>query len=74
MAAVRLNIDTNGKITGMQLETEQPKGMEFGAQLMTDLKDGPIFVPGYRNGKPVACSFTFPMIYRGTGGGSQWKL
>lgn len=73
MAAVRLNIDVTGKITGMKLEQEEPKGMDFGGQLMMDLKDA-IFLPGYRNGQPVACSFTLPFVYRGIGGSSQWKL
>jgi hypothetical protein len=73
MAAVRLNIDATGKITGMKLEQEEPKGMDFGGQLMMNVKDA-IFLPGYRNGQPVACSFTLPFIYRGIRGGSQWKL
>lgn len=73
VATVRMSIDETGNITGMKLEYESPKGKDFGGQLMMDLRKDAKFLPGYRNGKPVACSFTFPMIYRGVTGSSQWK-
>jgi hypothetical protein len=69
---IRMNIDATGKITGMNLEYESPKGMDFGGQTMMDLKDA-TFMPGYRNGKPVSCSFSLPFHFRGGWSGSQWN-
>lgn len=69
---VRMNIDATGKITGMNLEYESPKGMDFGGQVMMGLKDA-TFTPGYRNGKPVSCSFSLPLHFRGTGAGTRWN-
>ena len=74
IATVRMSVDETGNVTGMKLEYESPKGKDFGGQLMMDLRKDAKFLPGYRNGKPVACSFTFPMIYKGITGSSQWKL
>ena len=69
--AVRLDIGVDGKVNGQQLVYESPKGMDFGGQVMMDVKEA-TFLPGYRSGKPVSSSFTMPWIYRGVGN-NQWK-
>jgi hypothetical protein len=69
---IRMNIDVNGKIAGMKLEHESRKGLDFGGQAMMDLKDA-TFLPGYRNGKPVSCSFSMPIHFKGTQPGAQWN-
>jgi TonB family protein len=72
MVGVRMDIDINGKITGMKLEYESRKGMDFGGQAMMNLKDA-TFLPGFRNGKPVSCSFSMPVHFKGAVFGSQWS-
>lgn len=69
--AVRLDIGLDGKVNGQKLLYEAPKGMDFGGQVMMDIKEA-TFLPGYRNGKPVSCSFTLSVIYRGVGN-NQWQ-
>jgi hypothetical protein len=69
--AIRMNIDANGKILGTKLLYEHPQGMDFGAQAMMEVRDA-TFLPGYRNGKPVSCSFTLPILFRGMGP-AKWK-
>ena len=69
--AVRMDIDATGRITGKKLLHESPAGRGFGAQVMSQIGDA-TFLPAYRNGKPVSCSFTMPMIFKGVGG-RQWK-
>ena len=55
---LRHSVDANGKTTNVQVISEHPPGYEFGSYTskVVPLLD---FLPGYRNGKPVACSYTF---------------
>ena len=62
MANLRLKISAEGKVENAMTEYEYPPKMNFGAQAV-----GPIFIPGFRNGKPVACQVTWTMIYSGVG-------
>ncbi len=54
---LRHSVDANGKTTDVQVISEHPTGYEFGAHTtkLVPLLD---FMPGYRNGKPTASSYT----------------
>jgi hypothetical protein len=54
---LRHSVDVNGKTTDVQVISENPPGYGFGDYLKKAL---PLvdFLPGYRNGKPAATSYT----------------
>lgn len=54
---LRHSVDVNGKTTDVQVISEHPPGYGFGDYLKKAL---PLvnFLPGYRNGKPAATSYT----------------
>ena len=54
---LRHTVDANGKTTDVKVISEQPPGYEFGAYTtkLVPLLD---FMPGYRNGKATASSYT----------------
>jgi hypothetical protein len=56
--AARMDIDASGKVTRCNKIYEYPPGLDHGAKMTMQIR-GATFLPGYRNGKPVACSFTF---------------
>lgn len=66
VAAVRLDVDAMGQVQGAKVVYEHPAGMGFGAQAAGGVRKVP-FIPGFRNGKPVACQFTWTMVFPGPG-------
>jgi len=54
---MRHSVDADGKTTAMTVLSEHPPGYEFGTYV-TQITPFLDFLPGYRNGKPVACSYT----------------
>lgn len=64
LAALELAVDTTGRVTGVKVSYEHPPGRNFGAAAATWVRDA-LFIPAFRDGKPVACSFTWTMIYGG---------
>ena len=66
VAAVELQVDAEGDVQSSRVVYEYPQGKGFGAYAA-----GPIlkakFIPGFRNGKPVACRFTWNLIFPGVG-------
>ena len=54
---LRHSVDANGKTTNVQVLSERPPGYQFGEYLtkVVPLHD---FLPGYRNGRPTATSYT----------------
>ncbi|MFL6588842.1 MAG: hypothetical protein ACJ8M4_01580 [Chthoniobacterales bacterium] len=65
VAAVTLDVDAFGKPHNPVLAYEYPAGKGFGAEAIDGLSKA-VFIPGFRNGKPVSCRFTFPVIFSGT--------
>jgi TonB family protein len=57
MIKLRHSVDADGKTTDVQVISEQPPGHKFGeiAAKMVRLLD---FLPGYRNGRPIATTYT----------------
>jgi hypothetical protein len=70
VATLKLDISATGKVEAARVVYEYPMGMNFGAQAVGPVRDA-LFIPGFRNGKPVACRFDWTLIY--TGPGRQMK-
>ncbi|MEP6913876.1 MAG: hypothetical protein ABI923_14030 [bacterium] len=66
VASLKLNVDATGQVQAASVIYEHPVGMNFGAQAVGPVRDA-LFIPAFRNGKPVACQFTWSVIYAGTG-------
>ncbi len=64
LAVLRINVDADGNVQGTKVLHEHPTGQGFGDRVATDVRDAR-FVPGFRHGKPVACQFTWTMIFSG---------
>jgi hypothetical protein len=64
IAVLQMDVDADGHVQGTKVMHEHPAGQGFGARVATDIRDAR-FVPGFRNGKPVACRFTWTMIFTG---------
>ena len=66
VAAVELQVNGEGDVQGSRVVYENPPNKGFGAYVA-----GPIlkakFIPGFRNGKPVPCKFTWNLIFPGAG-------
>ena len=70
VASLKLNVTASGSVTGAQVVYEFPPGKGFGAYAAGPVQKA-TFIPGFRNGKPVACEFTWNLIF--TGPGRQMK-
>lgn len=69
-AAVTLEVDATGKILSAKVAYEHPPNLGFGAAVAGPIRDA-LFIPGFRNGKPVSCRFTWTLLF--FGGGLQMK-
>jgi TonB family protein len=58
-----LKIDINGNLQDAQVVSEQPPLVGFGNAALADFR-GAKFIPAFRDGKPVACQITLPVIYK----------
>jgi hypothetical protein len=65
-ASVRLSVNADGEVQSSAVAFEDPKGMGFGVQTAGPIRDA-LFIPGFRNGKRVACSFTWTCMFRRPG-------
>lgn len=70
VATLKLDISATGKVEAASVVYEYPPGMNFGPQAVGPIRDA-LFIPGFRNGKPVASRFNWTLIY--TGPGRQMK-
>ncbi|MDQ6764677.1 MAG: hypothetical protein M3Z22_01035 [Verrucomicrobiota bacterium] len=66
VASVQLDVDANGLVQAAKVVYEHPPGMGFGPQTVGPIRDA-LFIPGFRAGKPVACRFTWSLIFSGPG-------
>jgi hypothetical protein len=67
--AFNINVDAAGKLKSSKLVFETPPGKGFGTAVMSGINDA-TFLPGYLHGKPVACSATLQIVFRGGGRGT----
>jgi len=54
-AILSVSVDAAGKPTDVKIVSENPAGFNFGAAAARVTRESK-FVPGFRNGKPVACT------------------
>src|SRR4051812_12897662 len=66
IVSLKLSVDVTGHVNSSSVVYENPPGQGFGAQAVGPIRDA-IFIPGFRNGKPVPCQFTWTMIFFGVG-------
>jgi TonB family protein len=60
---VALKIDMDGNLQDAQIVSEEPPLLGFGNAALSDFR-GAKFIPAFRDGKPVACNVTLPVIYK----------
>ena len=63
--AIQLTIDAEGKVQGTKLEYEYPPNLGFGRE--TNAIRDAWFIPGFREGKPGPCRFTWVLHFEGPG-------
>jgi hypothetical protein len=66
LASLKLSVNELGEVQAASVTYEHPPGMGFGTQAVGPIRDA-AFIPGFRNGKPVACQFNWTIIFTGTG-------
>ncbi len=66
VALLRLSVSGEGLVTAAKVKYEHPAGLHFGAAAIDPIYDAR-FLPGYRQGKPCACSFDLPIVFSGPG-------
>jgi hypothetical protein len=62
IADIQVRVDDKGNLEWMSVVGEHPPLIGFGAQGLVDL-DGAKFIPGFVEGKPIACEVTLPLYY-----------
>jgi TonB family protein len=63
-AILSITVDADGKMRDRRLVREEPAGLNIGAAAMKAYATAK-FIPGFRNGKPVACTFEEDWAVRG---------
>ena len=62
VALINAEVDMKGQVTGAKVAFEHPEGMGFGEEGLRFIRKSE-FIPGFRNGKLVACRFDFPVFW-----------
>ena len=57
-ATLAISVDVSGKVTNMRVAAEDPPNYNFGRAALTEYAAAR-YIPGFRNGQPVACSFDY---------------
>ena len=60
---LELNIDAKGNLRDLQVLSEEPPLLGFGAAAVFDF-NGAKFIPAFRNGQPVECDVKIPVFYK----------
>lgn len=63
VALLNLDIDLAGKVQGVNVAYEYPPGLGLGAAAAEPIRYA-LFIPGFRDGKAVACRFTYPVLFQ----------
>lgn len=63
---LHLAVTENGQVTGASIGYEFPTGLKFGAAVASPIRDA-LFIPGFRDGKRVACKFDWTIVFSGPG-------
>ncbi len=59
-----VDVDIAGNVRGAAVLEELPKGLGFGPQVVGQIRNA-LFIPGFRDGKAVACRFSMPVVFAG---------
>jgi len=59
-----MDVDATGHVVGRKVVYEHPPEGHYGQLVIGHVGDA-LFVPGFRNGKPVACHFNWTLIFTG---------
>jgi hypothetical protein len=57
-ATLAISVDATGKVTSMKVASEDPPNYNFGRAALKEYADAR-YIRGYRNGKPMACTFEY---------------
>lgn len=71
MVAVRIDLDSSGKLQGSKVVRVHPQGAPFGMEVSKHI-GATIFTPAYLNGRPTACSTTWMVPFSGPYSGKRW--
>ncbi len=63
MTELSISVDSNGSLKGMKVISEDPPDFGFGRAALKEYSHAR-FTPGYRDGKPAACTFSFTQYIR----------
>jgi hypothetical protein len=66
VAVLGLDIDATGHVHSAKVVYEHPAEMHFGGLVAGPIRDA-LFIPAFRDGKPVACHFNWPVVFTGPG-------
>jgi TonB family protein len=58
-----LKVDAKGNLTNLQVLSEEPPLLGFGAAALSDFSEAK-FIPAFRDGKPVECNVKIPVYYK----------
>lgn len=68
-ASIAYTISATGENKGMRVAYEEPPKNGFASEVLRGTKEAP-FIPGFRNGRPVSCTFEMPFFFRALRGPS----
>ncbi len=57
-AVLAISVDSTGKVTKMKVASEDPPNYNFGRAALKEYASAH-YIPGFRNGQPVACTFDY---------------
>jgi len=63
---LRVKIDASGNVQDMNVLSEEPPFVGFADAALADFYNAK-FIPAFRDGKPVACEVTLPVLYKAGG-------
>lgn len=63
VAQIRIKVDALGNFGGGQVISEEPPFQGFGQAAASDFREA-LFIPAFRNGEPVECEVTLPVLYK----------
>lgn len=63
---LRIKIDATGNLQDIKVLSEEPPFLGFADAALSDFRNAK-FIPAFRDGKPVACDVTLPVLYKAKG-------
>jgi TonB family protein len=63
---LHIEVDATGNLQKMDVVSEEPPFVGFGDAALSDFTNAK-FIPAFRDGKPVACEVTLPVLYKAKG-------